>query len=517
MRDAFLLLGQIVKADCGDMKRTTSTILLAVFGLLAFSCTLHGIRESEPEPVAPVAGYGTVAKFPFKEAWYGMYFQEDKIGYSHFKIEPAGQDYTINSDSVIRLTAMKKTKEIRLKETVTVRPDLSLISFQSQVHQNDKDLQMNGRAESGRLTLDLRVEGETLHREYPFEGKIYHTSAISLMPALRGLKEGATYSFGVFNAEKQGIEKVEQTVFQVRGTPGPQDAVWKVKNEYGRSVVQSWLNRKGLTVLEKGLDGSLITVLEDESSATKFLQSKTASKDLILDFSLIRLSKPLPDAEKLRFLRVRMDGIDPSLIPDDHRQKVIRRGDASSRGPFEVEVQTENPNHPAVTQASAEPGAASAALLAPTLAIQSEHPEIVAQGKKIVRDSDPPLEKINMLVRWTADNVKSSMRDSFSALEVLHVREGQCQSHAKLYAALARSQKIPTRVITGLVYGQPGGFLYHAWAESYANGWIAVDPTLKQVPADATHIKIAGSEGDQTSSVIKMMGKVKMEVLEARN
>jgi len=128
------------------------------------------------------------------------------------------------------------------------------------------------------------------------------------------------------------------------------------------------------------------------------------------------------------------------------------------------------------------------------------------------------MEKINKLVRWTADNVKNSMRDSFSALEVLRVKEGQCQSHAKLYTALARAQKIPTRIITGLVHGQQGGFLYHAWAESYANGWIAVDPTLKQVPADATHVKVAGAEeGDPTNSVLKMMGKVKIEVLDSRD
>jgi hypothetical protein len=501
------------------MNRFAHAIVLAIVALLASaSCTLHGLRESPSEPVAPLQGYGTVAKFPFKEAWYGMYFQEDKIGYSHFKIQPAGQNYTIDSDSVLRLTAMKKTKEIRLKETVTIHPDLSLVSFQSLVHQNGKDLRMNGRVESGHLALDLTIESDTLHREYPVEGKIYHTSAISLMPALRGLKDGANYTFGVFNAEKQGIEKVDQQIVMVKGTPGPQDAVWKVKNEYGRSVVQSWLNRKGLTVLEKGLDGSLITILEDENSAKKFLETKTAGKDLILDFSLVRIPKPLPNAQDLKFLKVRMKGIDPSLIPDDHRQKVIRSKNASSGEPFDVEVRTEDPKQLKNSDESPKGQAALAALLVPTLVIQSENADIVAQGKKIVRESDSALEKINKLVRWTADNIKSSMRDSFSALEVLQAGEGQCQSHAKLYAALARSQKIPTRVITGLVYGHEGGFLYHAWAESYANGWIAVDPTLKQVPADATHIKIQGSEeGDHTSAVMKMMGKVKMEVLESQH
>jgi len=153
--------------------------------------------------------------------------------------------------------------------------------------------------------------------------------------------------------------------------------------------------------------------------------------------------------------------------------------------------------------------------LLPTLSIQSDHKEIVSQAKKVVSESAPPLDKVIKLVRWTAENVENKMERSFTSLDVLRRREGECQSHASLYAALARAQKIPTRMATGLVYTNQGGFLYHAWAESYVNGWLAVDPTLKQIPVDATHIKIAaGTGGDEADSLLKMVGKLKIEVLE---
>jgi len=153
--------------------------------------------------------------------------------------------------------------------------------------------------------------------------------------------------------------------------------------------------------------------------------------------------------------------------------------------------------------------------LASTTAIQSDHKEIVDQAKQIVSPNDSPLEKVTKLTRWTAENIKSEMKDSFTALSVLRSKKGECQSHAALYTALARSQRIPTRVVTGIVYSNQVGFLYHAWCESYVNGWLAVDPTLKQVPADATHIKIAtGDSEDDTSPLLKMVGKVKLEVLE---
>src|SRR5208283_287942 len=259
---------------------------------------------------------------------------------------------------------------------------------------------------------------------------------------------------------------------------------------------------------------ALITMLEDESTAQKFVDQKAPGKDLVLDVSLIRIPKPLPHPEELYFLKARLRGIEQSLIPEDHRQKIAVTSDSGPKGAFDVTVRAEDPSR-FKGPAQNPTGAVSDAYLASTTSIQSDHKEIVDQAKQIVSSNDSPLEKVTKLTRWTAENIKSEMKDSFTALSVLRSKEGECQSHAALYTALARSQRIPTRVVTGIVYSKQVGFLYHAWCESYLNGWLAVDPTLKQVPADATHIKIAGGDSqDETSALLKRVGKVTLEVLE---
>lgn len=498
------------------MTRLIHTALIILLLILTqSSCVLRPFTEKtegQPEPVVPLKGYGTLANVPFREAWYGMYFQEDKVGYSHFRIQPSGQNFKISSDSVMRLTALKKTSEISMKEKLMVRPDLTLISFESLVRMNGKDLRMIGRVEGSRFLVDLAVDGEQVNRQYAIKGPIYHSSAISLMPAIKGLEEGRTYSFPVFNPEKQGVENVDQQVFKVMGKPGPNGAVWKVKNRYGRSLVYSWLDRKGLTVLEKALEGSLVTMLEDRDTARNILAKKGPGKDLVLDFSLIRVSKPIPQSEKVRYLKILMKGVDSSFIPNDHRQRVSGSKQDSSSNGFEIAVRSEDAASRRAKGKSLN-GALADENLASTLSIQSDHREIVGQAQRIVSQSDSDLEKVNKLVRWTARNIKNTMKDSFTALSVLRSREGECQSHANLYTALARSQQIPTRVVTGLVYTPEVGFLYHAWAESYVNGWLAVDPTLNQVPADATHIKISsGDRSRDVNSLLKMVGKVKIEV-----
>ena len=478
------------------------------------SCVLHSIQETPPAPAAPADGYATLDKLPFHEAWYGMYFQEDKVGYSHFKIEPAGQNFNISTDSLMRLKAIKKISQIGVKETVTVRPDLTMISFESRMTMNDKTLETKGRTEGKRFIVQLQVEREKLNREYPIGNALYHSSAISLMPALKGLKEGETRSFPVFNSENQAIEKVEQSLSSVKNGPGPNGAVWSVKNHLGRSTVQSWLNKSGLTVLEKALDGSLITILEDESSAKQFIEKKTADKDMVLDVSLVRVSKPIKNPEKIRFLKLKITGVNPSLIPGDHRQKVTLINKDDPDEGFYVTVNIEDPQKLRTSRVPVSRSLLADHLIS-TIGIQPKHKEIVAQSKKIVSPNDSNLEKVRKLVRWTSENIKNEMKDSFTAVEVLRSREGECQSHANLYTAFARSREIPTKVVTGLVYSERfSGFLYHAWAESHVNGWLAVDPTLKQIPADATHIKIAGTSDDYSKTVLKMIGKIKIEVLD---
>lgn len=495
-------------------KRLIKIVLVVLFASCHTACMLESFTQSEPAHAIPSRGVSSVGKFPFQEAWYGMYFREDKVGYSHFKIEPSGKNFRIATDSMMRLTAMKKTSEVSMQEKTEVRPDLTLLSFESQVTMNGQDMVVVGRSDGKRLTVDITVDKEKLKKVFPINGKLYHCSAVSFMPVLRGLKDGRTDTFRIFDPQKLGFEQIEQSLSTVKGDAGPSGAVWKVRNQYGRAHVVAWLNNKGLTVVEKSLEGSLLTILEDEDSAKDFLKKKSASKDLVLDVSLIRVARVIPDHDRLKFLKVGMHGIEPSVIAENHRQRISSSGRDPGSKDFEVSVHVETP---AAVLAAGETLSTSERkkYLGSTVAIQSGNKEIAAQANKIVSPHDSDLKKVIKLVNWTADTIKNEVKDSLTAVSVLRSKEGECQAHAILYAAMARSLGIPTRVVTGIVYTKDMGFLYHAWAESFIGGWLAVDPTFKQVPADATHISLATDESyDVSPSIHKMLGKVRMEVLD---
>jgi transglutaminase-like putative cysteine protease len=160
--------------------------------------------------------------------------------------------------------------------------------------------------------------------------------------------------------------------------------------------------------------------------------------------------------------------------------------------------------------------AADARHLASTLTVRARHPAIVDTARRIAGGASDARQQVRLLVQWSGENIRVSPADVWTALDVLHKREAECQGHAYLYAALARALGIPTRVVNGLAYSEDcEGFLYHSWAESLVGGrWLAVDSTFRAVPADATHVGLV--EGETLAErlpLVDWIGRLRLRVL----
>ena len=83
---------------------------------------------------------------------------------------------------------------------------------------------------------------------------------------------------------------------------------------------------------------------------------------------------------------------------------------------------------------------------------------------------------------------------------------------------MARAVGLPARIAAGIVYSDQSyggdGFFYHAWPEVWLGRWIAIDPTFGQFPADATHIKLVEGDLDQQIALIRVVGKLDIEIQE---
>jgi hypothetical protein len=144
------------------------------------------------------------------------------------------------------------------------------------------------------------------------------------------------------------------------------------------------------------------------------------------------------------------------------------------------------------------------------------HPEIQALAQRITQGTHDPRLIAQRINRWVYDSVRKEVTIGIpSALHVLHTRRGDCNEHTQLFVALARASGLPSRIASGVAYVD-GKFYYHAWPEVMLRGWVAVDPTFGQFPADAAHLRfVSGGLGRQTE-LLRLIGALTIDVLGSR-
>jgi transglutaminase-like putative cysteine protease len=146
--------------------------------------------------------------------------------------------------------------------------------------------------------------------------------------------------------------------------------------------------------------------------------------------------------------------------------------------------------------------------------MQSSHTRLMAQARQILGAERDAIQAARLLLDWTYTSLaKTPAVGMPTALDVLTTRKGDCNEHAVLFTALARAAGLPARVVAGVVYINDA-FYYHAWAEVWLGQWVAVDPTLHQFPADATHVKFVEGGPEQHTLLLSVIGQLNIEVVE---
>jgi transglutaminase-like putative cysteine protease len=160
------------------------------------------------------------------------------------------------------------------------------------------------------------------------------------------------------------------------------------------------------------------------------------------------------------------------------------------------------------------PDPALAEFLAPSPFIESDDSEIVATARTIVGDARDPVERARRLVRWVGRNLEQVPSVTMpSARQVLAARQGDCNEHAVLLAALARAAGVPARVVAGAVF-LDDGFYYHAWTELWLGAWVSADAVFAQMPADATHVKLVEGGPERHFQLAGVLDRLRFRVME---
>ena len=474
--------------------------------LLLLSLLLSaGVRPVLAEP------FNKLDKPPLAEQWFGIYVDNERVGFYRQKISELADGYRMEGDGSVSMKVMGFSKEASMRETYQVAKNMTLRSFEVEQAINGVSSRVSGKSGEGSLRVKREINGKITEKQFKFKGLLYPESALNIVPLMRDVTPGKSYVVKAFDSEDIRIKEVKIDILGEEKTPDGHPALKLRNNLYPFVGNDIWVDAQGRTLMESVRDGLVTTKAEDPKQLGPFVGALAVSKkDLIYDFSMVRVDPPIRELAKITGLTVEINGWSDAL-------PLLQEGGqcVETSGVGRIVVKTGS----AVPPPSAPSAAATKeAYLKPAEKIESDAPEIAAKAKELTTGKKDAKESARTLASWTADWLKDTVEDGGGALVSLNERSGNCQTHARLYTALARAAGIPTRFVSGLVYQEGKGFLYHSWAESLlGDAWVAVDPTYGQLPADPTHIKFfeGSSQGDM-APIIAIIGRIRITVQEAK-
>jgi transglutaminase-like putative cysteine protease len=460
---------------------------------------------------ATAGSFTKLSKPPLSERWFGIYVDKERVGFYRQNISETPDGYRIEADGSVRMNVMDFSKEASSRESYLVGKNLALRSFEVEQTLNGIKSRVSGRVYDNSMRVKSESNGKTTERVLKFKGDVFPGPVLNLYPMMREITAGRTYKITTFDPEEVKTKEVTINLMGEERSPDGQPALRMRNNLYPFVYNDIWMDAQGNTIIESVRDGLVTTKTENPRELGSYVGNVAFSKkDLIYDFSMVRAEPPIKSPQSLKGLAVEIIGWNDGL-------KLLQEGgqlvEKSGEGRITIKTGSVAPPAPEV-----KPATLPEAYLKPAEKIESDAPEITAKSKELATGKKTRDEIVKALVSWTADWLKSSVDDGGGALASYKSRTGNCQTHARLYTALARAAGIPTRFVSGLVYQDGKGFLYHSWAESLLEGhWVAVDPTFGQVPADPTHLKLfEGHMPDDMAPIIAIIGRIRISVLETK-
>lgn len=446
---------------------------------------------------------------PLSERWYGVIVNGERVGFYRQRIEASGDGYRMEGNGTVQMNIMNVSKKASMRETYVVTKNLALRSFDVEQTVNSTSSHVTGTVNGNSILIKSEAHGKITEKTLAITGEVYPPPALNLYPLMRVVSAGAAYSIKAFDPEEVKIKDVLITVLGEEATSDGVPALKLRNNLYPYVTNEIWVDSRGNTLEESVREGLVRTKAEAPATLGAFVSDwALAKKDLIYDFSMVEVQPPITNPKKVTGLVVEITGWNDALpLLQGGGQEAERGGSGRvifKTGTLALKTPVVKADKPTAGQ------------LQPADKIESDAPEIRAQAELLRASVKNKGELVTALASWTASWLHDTIDDGGSAVESFKSRNGNCQTHARLYTALARAAGVSTRFISGLVYVEGKGFLYHSWAESFVGDrWVAVDPTYSQFPADPTHLKLLeGHLPEDMAPILAIIGRIKMTVLE---
>lgn len=440
----------------------------------------------------------TLAK---SEEFQSIFFKNSKIGYVSNTFSPGpNDDWLIEQEAQMNLNVAQAVHSIHLRMNATLSNNNYLkeftFSFTSPFYQMNAKGVVSGNTVRYTLSTGINTINDTLTFNSP--------------PLLATSRRAYLLTQSLRPGEKRKIPWFDplsltgkESVIEYKGKESVLinnrvQKLHKFTESFAGARVNSWLNDSGIVVKEESPAGFVFL----KEAKFKALNIGKKSEDILSAVAVrIKGTMPIEPGDAMRYQLTLPEG---SAFDLNGGRQVLS-------GTI-VEVFKEN--------IPEDPGASTCGnsenLLAPSPYIQSTSAEITKLAEELSQNETNTSRKVRIIGQWVYDNIaKRPVLGLPDALTTLQSRQGDCNEHAALFAAIARASGIPTKIAAGVTYHKEA-FYYHAWNEvCIDNSWVSIDTTLNQFPADLTHLRFIEGEMQEQVRIGALLGKLAIEPLPA--
>lgn len=408
------------------------------------------------------------------------------------------------------LPVFGRTTDFELSGNIFRPYAATLATFDFRVLSGESDFRLEGQLEGDALSARIHSADEVMPIETTVDGDLVFSSGFGTPLSLPRLDVGEEVTIETFDplsmsATESTVRCTSRQTLEIAGQTF--DTRRLVVDASGMKTL-AWVDESGDVVRAETALGLILERLPADDAGIPDVSTPTAGSATV-GAELLELTAIFPTGKApqrgARSMTLRIGGDLPQGdLPTDTTQmrleprlyRVLQGGQGVS---------------------APEPVALADAQRADPF-VQSDHPTIKAQADELLQGVGPdPRARADRLSEWVYEALdKEAVLSVPSALEVLEMRKGDCNEHTVLFTALARAAGLPTRIAIGVVWSELlNGFYYHAWPEVWlGDRWLWVDPTLGQLEADATHIKLFNGGIQTWTQLLPYLGQLEIEVVE---
>jgi transglutaminase-like putative cysteine protease len=435
-----------------------------------------------------------------QEKHYGIWFNEQRIGYAVEILRPMGEDFILDQEAHLLLNILENIQPIDMRVRARLTGSLLLRDFTFRFTSPFSTMEAEGTVDGNRVTFRLDTGQTTItdtvtlpeppllainDRRYLLDSLTRPGQKIKV-PSFDPLSLSARESVITYH----GQEKI-----LVRGRL---QLLHHFSELAAGMRINFWTDDRGKVITEESPAGFKF-IAEPEFRARDIVRPGT---ELLRAVAVpVRGDLPPADAGSVTY-RITMP---PDLEFQLAGGRQVLEEDLLHITRENLPEQIGRPGNDPCTMAE---------YLDSSRYVQADNEEIAAQATAIVGPETDPAVQVRLLARWVHANLeKRPVMGLPDALTTLKTGRGDCNEHASLFAALARSLGIPTAIATGVTL-QHDAFYYHAWNEVCLDGqWYSLDTATGQLPADLFHIRFGRGDVEQQLKIGGLLGNLQIEIV----